>query len=484
MIKHFFAIILCVWAVNANAQSSKIQAKIDALSKDAALKHAGLGVAIVDVESGKTIASKNAQQSLLPASTLKVVTTASAIAMLGADYTFETKLEYTGKIVDGNLQGDLIIRGQGDPTLGSDRMEAATDYEEVMSTFIRTIQQQNIQCVEGQVIGDASYFASDINGKGWQWIDLGNYYASGVWGLNFHENLYYLHFAQTSKLGGQPKISLVSPEVDGLTFVNELTSAGAKTGDNAYIYGAPYTPTRVVRGTIPVGNKTFKIKGAVPDAPLWAAELLTTQLEHNGINTSQKVASNMSWDTPISNTKVLYTHRSPKLSTIVERTNMKSVNLYCESMLRTIGKHKQDVGSAEAGVEAIQAFWEDRGLSFDGVKLEDGSGLSKNNVVTASFMAKFLRKVYKDKNIYPHIKASLPIAGQSGGMKYMLRNTNGAGKVIAKTGSLSNVRAFAGYVTTKTGKTLSFSIMVNNYTCSGGQLRKKLEPLLLAMTTY
>ncbi|MEZ5039692.1 MAG: D-alanyl-D-alanine carboxypeptidase/D-alanyl-D-alanine-endopeptidase [Saprospiraceae bacterium] len=483
MFRIYFPLLLLFTTSLTSYAQSKLQSAINAFSKDPALKHAGLGISVIDVNANQEIAQFESQRSLVPASSLKVLTTASALAMLGNDFRFKTELQYIGSIdANGQLNGDLIIKGNGDPCLGSPDMEGTLDMEGVLNAFSMSLQQKGIRKITGNIIGDASYFGTAVNGKSWQWNDLGNYYGAGSWGLNFHDNLYYLRFQQTSQLGAMPRIALIEPEIGELRFTNEVTSAPAGSGDNVYIYGAPYTYERFARGTIPVGRSLFTVKGSIPDPPLFAAQSLAERLKNAGIISEKGPTSDRLLGVPLNGSRqLLFSHSSPPLKDIVVRTNIKSVNLYCETLLRTIGKEKGEEGTVEKGIAAIRSFWESRGLSFDGVLLEDGSGLSSKNVVTTNFMAQLMRKVAKDDKIYQAFSASLPVAGESGGMTYTLRGSPAAGKIRAKTGTLSNVRSLTGYVETKSGRLLAFCIIANNYTGSGAQIRKKMEKVLLAM---
>lgn len=481
--KHHFLTLVCCLLISGLSAQNTTQNAVDELARDPALKHGQLGVAVIDLQTGKTIAGYDAEKSLLPASIQKVFTTASALGMLGPEYRFKTELQFAGNLgVDGLLRGNIYIGGYGDPTLGSDQMDSAAGLPEVMEKMRIAIQQKGIRQIEGRVVGDPTWLGSEVNGRGWPWVDLGNYYAAGAWGLNIHENLYYLRFQQRSRLGDTPPIVAIEPSIPGLVFRNELASAGANTGDNAYIYGATRTYDRVVRGSIPVGSRIFSIKGSIPDPPLFAAQNLQDQLQSVGIIARQKALNY--WDLPpaeahVSGRQVLYTHSSPPLSAIVQRANMESVNLYCEAMIRTIGRERGKEGSAEAGIEAAEAFWEDRGLPGDGCYFQDGSGLARTNAATPLFFARLLTKIAGDDRIYAPIYDSLPIAGQSGGMRYALRGTGAAGKVRAKTGTLNRVRSLAGYMTARSGRQLAFCIITNNFTGSGGAVRKKMENLLL-----
>lgn len=479
--KHLLLLLVClVFSTILLAQTT--QEAVNQLANDPALKHGQLGVAVLDVQTGRSIAAYDAEKSMLPASIQKVFTTASALGMLGADYTFKTELQFAGSLSNGVLQGNVYITGYGDPTLGSDQLDAAAGLPEVLEKMRLSIQQKGIRRIEGRIVGDPSWLDTEVNGRGWPWVDLGNYYGAGAWGLNIHENLYYLRFQQRSRLGETPPIVEVSPAIPGLVFSNELRSASAGSGDNAYIYGAPRTYDRVVRGTIPVGRRVFSIKGSIPDPPLFAAQQLQEQLQSIGIIANQKAMNY--WDLPpreahVSGRQVLYTHFSPTLSTIVHRANLKSVNLYCEALIRTIGRERGEGGTPGEGIEAAEEFWNQKGLSTDGCYFQDGSGLARNNAATSQFFAALLVKIAQDQRIFPHLYDSLPIAGQSGGMSYALRGTGAAGKVRAKTGTLNRVRSLAGYITTRSGRRLAFCIITNNFSGSGGAMRKKMEALIL-----
>ena len=452
----------------ASAQPTP-QKAVDELARSPEMRHAGFGVCVYDVESGRMVAAYQPDLSLIPASILKVVTTASAIIVLGPDYRYSTALEYDGPISGGKLNGNLILRGSGDPTLGSDQLDATEALPKLIEQFRLAIQRKGIREIQGYVLGDASTLPTAVNAPSWQWNDLGNYYAAGAWGLNIHENLYYLRFQQTSRQGERPGIAAVDPLVPGITFQNEVTSAGPGTGDNAYIFGAPYTFDRVVRGTIPAGSSVFTIKGSIPNPPLFAAQHLNMDLEKVGIISALGPASLLDLppsERPVGDRQTLCIHQSPPLSTIVWRANQKSVNLYCESLLRSIGlQHKKD-GSLNAGLAAVRELWQERGLELEGIHLHDGSGLSARNAVTTRFVASILRKAALDQRVFLPLYESFPTFGEN---QVDLR---------AKSGTLNRVRAFAGYARNHSGKLLSFAVIVNNFEGSGRAMRRRLEQFM------
>lgn len=477
-----FLLPFLLLAIAGTAQSS-LQKSVEALVSDPALKHAGVSICVVDVESGTIVASYQADLSLTPASSLKVVTTATALALLGADFHFSTELGIDGSIEkDGTLRGNVYLIGSGDPTLGSDQLEGTPDLEAIVEKFRLALQQKGIRKVDGHIVGDGTRFSTAANAPTWQWNDLGNYYAAGAWGLNIHENFYYLRFAQIPTLGETPRIAAIEPEVPGLEFINEVTSAPRGSGDNAYIYGAPYTFTRHVRGTIPVGSGLFSIKGSIPDPPLWAAQLMLASIERIGIPVNRGAISQLDlqrrgWN-PAGRT-VLLTHLSPPLRAIIERTNQQSVNLYCESLLRALALKNGGEGSLEKGLEIVTAYWANQGLDTGGCYLQDGSGLSARNAVTTRFLASLLRSVARQPVLFEAFLPSLPAAGQSGA----LQNLRGAaaGRLWAKSGTLDRVRSFTGYARNREGRLRAFSVIVNNFTGAGSAMRQKLETFMTKM---
>ena len=478
-------ILICISLPSLSKAQNTIQAAIQQLMKDPSLKNASVGICVIDVKSGKILAKHDADRSLIPASSLKVVTTATALAILGPDYTFKTDLEYNGLLdKQGVLKGNLFLKGYGDPTFGSNQLEEAADLQSVMKSIRQAIQQKGIQTISGFVVGDASYFSTTVKVPSWQWNDLGNYYAAGAWGLNIHENLYYLRFRQASKIGTTPRISIIEPEIPDLNFQNEVRSASRGSGDNAYIYGGPYTFERYVRGTIPVGNKLFSIKGSIPNPPLFAAQYLQQQLKEIGIETQQGSVTQLDLvrrGITKGERRKIFTYYSPPLKVIVKRANWQSVNLYCESLLKTIGRARMNKGTTKAGVKSIREFWESKGLSFSGCYLEDGSGLSPRNNVTSLFMAQFMRKIATEKKVFQSFYESLPEAGRTGSLRNRFKGTIAVGKIRAKSGTLKRVRTFTGYAKDKSGNLRAFSILINNFSGSGNLMRRKMEKFVLTL---
>jgi len=446
-----------------------IQSKINDFTNNPNLKTAGVSIAVLDVADNTLVAGYNAHQSLIPASSLKVVTTASALGILGADYKWETYLEYDGVIENGVLKGNLYIVGSGDPTFGN----VNDTWDEHLQAFVVACKEAGILSIEGDIVADASWVDDSPTPWSWQYNDIGNYYGAGVYGLNYLENTYQLFFQQNSTLHATPQISHTTPNIPNLSFTNEVKNAPARTGDNAYIFGNPGSYDRVVRGTIPVGNKLFKIKGSIPNPPLLAAQALRNQFNLNYMSatgTRVSTAKEKTFRTRI------HTHYSRPLKEIVAETNDRSMNLFAEAMLKTIGYKSAGKASRNAGIDAIKTYWRDRGIDMTGFFLEDGSGLSARNAVTSYQIAQIIRKTHKDTRLQ-----SVFFANRSTTGSLKLFKQTAKGTVYAKSGTLKRARSYSGYILYNDGRVYTFSIIVNNFEGSGSKMRRAISSLMTEM---
>lgn len=473
---------LCALAMaNLAAQSnSKLELVLTALEQDPDFQHASFSFYALDIAQNKVVAQRNPNLSLVPASSLKVITTSSALALLGNDFTFKTELQHDGVIKQGTLYGNLYIKGYGDPTLGSPHMPNVANTADLLQQWALMVKRAGIQRIEGAVVGDGSYFDNELAPQTWQWGDIGNYYGAGVSGLNLHDNEYTVVFQQPNKAKQAATIKRTAPDLSYLEFDNHVVSAEKGTGDQVNIYAAPYASAVTLRGTIPAGAGEFRVKGAIPDPSQFAATAMAAELERQGISISKKPITNrqLKANEP---RRTIYTHESPTLLDIVKHTNEDSRNLYCEAMVKAIGVRKRGAGSFSAGLEAIQEFWTERGVDMKGFFMHDGSGLSPRNSISTKSFAQIMRKIYVDKPSFGSFYNTLAIAGSTGTLSNVGRNSAAANNIRAKSGSINRVRSYTGYVTTATGKLLAFSMIVNNYSCSGTVARRKLEEILIQM---
>jgi D-alanyl-D-alanine carboxypeptidase/D-alanyl-D-alanine-endopeptidase (penicillin-binding protein 4) len=468
-----------------DASLLKLRQELRQMNVSPTLKHANWGFVAKSLKTGQVIAQINSEKTLTTASTMKVLTSGAALGLLGEDFTFTTTLEYDGKITaDSTLHGNLYIRGGGDPTLGSGRINGYDDTPQLMKQWTAAVKKAGIKKIDGYIVADASLFEDNIIPKGWQWSDIGNYYGAGVSGLNINENLYIIRF-KPGKVGDPATILKTVPEIPGLEFANAVTTGKPGSGDNAYIYGTPYTYFRQVQGTVPAGVSEFEIKGSMPDAPLLCAQLLYNELVENKIDIQKNATTTnllkRNGTSPISKRTQFYVHQSPPLKEIVYHLNVKSLNLYAESLLKILGAKFGGDGTTEAGLEVIQEFWAKKGLNTtNGFFMEDGSGLSSANSLTPQHLAEVCYIISKE-DFAQAFQNSLPVAGISGTLAPLVKGTAAQGKVKAKSGTLTRVMCYTGYVTTSSGDQLCFAMMANRYDGDYYSMRKKFERLMVLM---
>lgn len=462
--------------------TTRLKQKLQQFLSDPAIAHAGVGFVVEDVNTGTLLLENNTAQSLVPASTMKIFTTGAALGMLGPDFRFKTSLAYQGKLdAQGTLHGDILIMGGGDPTLGSGRLPGTPGLDAQMQQWADVLKKAGIKKIEGRIIGVDNRYETASIPPSWLWMDMGNYYGAGAYGLNINENMFSLQLKPGVIRGNSVEVLGMEPSVPGVQFINELTTAAAGSGDQSYIYGAPYTYLRYIRGTIPAGGSIFKVKGSIPDPALFAAQQLKKVLGSNGITISDSAMNARSLgENSIQPDSVFYTQLSPPLSDIVHYTNLKSINLYAETLLKEMAYQRIGKGIAEVGIQQVTDYWKSKAVDMGGFFMTDGSGLSPTDGVSARQMVQALAAMKKEP-WFDDFYNSLPVAGESGSMSSMGKGTPISGKLRAKSGHMERVRSYAGYMQAKNGHWLAFALIVNNYSADNAAIRQKIDELLQAL---
>lgn len=457
---------------------TQLDTSIDNLANEWLMKQGTLSLSVRDATTGKEIYDYNSEKIVNVASCMKLVTTATALGTLGADYRFKTDLEYSGAITNGKLNGGIYIKGGGDPSLGS-RLIAGQSFSKVINTWVQKIKNLGIKEINQGIIADEEIFSGKVTPEEWTWGDMGNYYGASATSINVMDNTYKLYF-QPGKLRWRAKILKTAPYLPKIKFVNEVNTAESGTGDRASISGSPYEQTRYVSGTIPQGGSFF-IKGSIPDPADYCAYRLTVALRKAGIKVKEEGTTTRLLKLnkkPFSKQrKLIYRHQSPTLKEIIDYTNLYSVNLYTEAMLKMMGVRQEKQGSTHAGTKAIFKYWTSRGVSKTGLMIKDGSGLSRSNGITTKQLSHILYLAKKQSYFKPFY-GSIPLAGISGTMKHV---KVGFKNLKAKTGGMTGVVAFTGYFKAKNGKLMSFSLVANDYTCSYRAMKDKLLKLMSVM---
>lgn len=447
-----------LWYGTGNAQKS-FDVFLDSLQSQPFYKYAELGFSLKDVTSGEILAAYRDKKLMIPASGLKVLTNVCAYDLLGKNYTFDTGIFYQGKINDqGILTGNIIVSGGGDPTLGSSEILNNPGLEARLAEIELAVKKVGIQKIEGDIIADVSFFSSLPVPDSWQYNDIGNYYGAGAWAVNVFDNQYSVYFDREKKIGDKAGISYIDPFIPGLEIDNLVTVDSAGTGDNVYIFGGPGQCNKKATGTVPFGKGVFSVKGSIPDPPLYFAYRLFQKLNKNGIQVNgYKTENDIFLPDSLS---PLTTLHSPPLHKIIKVANSESINLYSEAILLILGKNKEQKYSRKEGIRKIKDYLVNSRISQTSILLEDGSGLSARNLVSADLFTSLLVHAVKKHGEY-EILSLMPKAGLDGTVKKLLAGTKIQSDIWAKSGSMNSIVSYTGFVRTGKGKLVAFSIMIN-----------------------
>ncbi|HAT73056.1 MAG TPA: D-alanyl-D-alanine carboxypeptidase/D-alanyl-D-alanine-endopeptidase [Elusimicrobia bacterium] len=466
-------LILSQCALNAGQLDNKTRG----MAAAPGIKNAAWGLSVKDAATGMVILERDPRRNLVPASILKVFVTAAALDRLGPERSFPTRLYYDGTISNGFLNGNVYIKGGGDPSLGSQLVKGAAPLDEVFKAWTEAIRKAGINVINGAVVGDESAFESVQPGS-WAWEDIGNYYAAQPSALTVNDGLYKLYFKPSEKEGGEAAVLRTEPYIDGLKFENHMKTGPAGSGDNGYIFAFPGQYQAVLRGSIPGGAAEFAIKGALPDPAFFAAQSFSYYLAKAGVNSNKKPYKGLAPAGP--GTVLLAETASAPLKNTVRVTNKRSFNLYAELLLRQLGVGR-GAGAPAAGNAVVKAYLAENGVDVGEMKLEDACGLSHRDTVKAENFTDMLRAVYK-KKYYSEFYDSLVYPGDpdaTGHVRNLGRGTALENNLRLKSGSLNGVRSYTGYLKTKKARVLAFTSIINNYSAAPAAIDKMHEELLL-----
>jgi D-alanyl-D-alanine carboxypeptidase/D-alanyl-D-alanine-endopeptidase (penicillin-binding protein 4) len=447
--------------------ATQLSLSIKKLESDDQFKHAIISLYVADGKTGKVVFDKNGAKGLAPASCQKIIISASAFDLLGANFRFKTYLTFDLPVKNNVLQGNLYVIGQGDPTLGSDRWKSTSE-ETVLKKIADILQQQNVKSVAGDIVGDDRYFSFDALPGGWVWEDIGNYYGAGVWGINWRENQYDVTFKTGTTENDATTISTTKPVIilKDYSFINFVKTGAKGSGDNGWLFSAPFSKNIIAKGTVPVSAEGFTISGSLPNPPKLFLETARDYLKEKGISVSGNI---LSFSEQRMNNKIvviptgtqLDSIQSPTLDSINYWFLKKSVNLFGEALVKMMAAKKYTNGTTDSGISIIRDLWSKRGIEKSALNIIDGSGLSPANRVTTASLVTILQYAQKQK-WYASFYNALPL-------------TNG---IKMKDGYISGVRSYAGYVKSNEGTEYIFSFIVNNFDGSPSVAREKIWKLL------
>jgi len=466
-------------SMNASAQKNNIQKYVEKLKKDTLFSNSVVGIMVTD-EKGKTVASWNPDMPLLTASTMKTISTGLAMKVLGPNYRFRTRIGYTGEIRDGILYGDLYIVGGGDPTLGS-KDTLAYPVDSIFGVWANSVRLAGITKISGNIIGDDRFFENEVVPGSWSVSNLGPYYGSGPSGLSFMENLQEFRFTHAGGTGVPAKITSVYPVVPGLAIRNNIVTGPSGKSPNTDYRVTDLSRTVKFSGTIPQDKDTVTITGSTKFPAVACAEEFRKYLSFNGIESNPLAYDSESYNVvPQEQIRIIGETYSPELFKIVNVTNRISNNFYAETLYKTLGKEITGVGSYDSARVAVNALMSSMGLPVRGFMQIDGSGLSRQNYVSARFFCKYFTKLKEKNDNFELFFESLPQPGGPGTLKSVLAKADPSEKkrLHAKSGSLSSVRCYAGYAERKNGGMYYFAILTNNYQARTAQMQPAIEGFL------
>ncbi len=445
-------------AIATSTGLSGQQKAMDNILADTTLTGTSWSVCFADAVTGEMIFGHDATRNLASASVMKLYPTSVALLLLGPDYRFSTNVYISGKFNSrrGIVAGDVVIRGAGDPALGSEYF--SDHYGDVVGQWTEALLAAGVRHVRGRVAAAPSIYDLNPAPSGWSWGNLGQYYGAGVYDINFNDNKYNIYITGFNE-GSAAVIDSVDIYGRDIHLTNYLTSSGSS--DRGYVYSTPYSHTAWIAGSVPA-DSSFALKASNPDPPLTVVRLLDRAMRDAGIRIDGSPSEARATASPEEMTPLCVT-LSPALAEIVRVTNHESVNMYAEAIRKHLGYALLGEGTFSAGGEVVRSFLDSIGCEPYEAVIIDGSGLSANNNISALMTVRLLVHMHNSSATAPFI-SSLPEGAVSGTMKSYFRDEFFRGRVFAKTGTISSAKSFAGYVTTGSGRRLAFTMFANGFT--------------------
>ena len=484
--KRIFIIIGIIAAATLQTNAQDIQKRIEKLITSDVVSQASVSICAIKGDS-RNIVDINSTQMLVPASNMKLISTGAAIHHFGPDYRYETTIAYDGSIEEGILNGNVYIIGGGDPTLGSID-SIASPIENVFAQWTAMLKNAGITQIEGKIIGDGTYFDPMIEHPAWLMEDVGTYYGAGTTGLMFYENMQSFMVSAGAKVGDPVNISPSYPQTPWMEFRYDSKTGKAGTGDQLYMYASDLAPIAEIRGTFGVDRAKKRLDCSNKFPEYTCASYFADYLEGHGIPSGGPADFRLcnAQEEPSSELTTLGSTESPTLKRIAFETNHASNNLYAETLLRTIGLSMKGSACYDSSYVALNNVFTDLGIKASkGMQIADGSGLSRQNYISAEFICKFLGAMM-DSPCFEDYVSTLPSPGSHGTLASNMKNSPAEMKarIKVKSGSMNGVRCYSGYIIPTEGcreDTIIFSLMVNNCTAPTWKTRSLLDSIMAAL---
>ncbi len=487
-----------------------LQERVSALLSSPDLAHGFWGVEVVSLATGETLYSQNSDKLFTPASNTKLFTTAAALALIGPDYKFRTTVETKGTLDRyGRLNGDLALVGHGDPNLSGRelpydlRTQRSDDPIQALETLADALVQKGVKYIDGDIVADDSYFAFERYGEGWSQDDLVWADGAPVSALTVNDNVVFVNILPADRAGEKAFVS-IKPFADYYRLDNRIVTTPAGTGRKFFVNREPGSTVLTLWGNLPLDDPGANEALAIEDPAEFAAGLFRQLLEKRGIvvyghqrtrhtelatlstftataiapshGGSEGAARPLKSDQPIT----LASYESKPLVEDVRVVNKVSQNLHAEILLRLLGRERGTSGTIEGGLEVLRGFLTQAGIASDQYLFYDGSGLSRQNLVSPHAIVQLLRFCSSQSwgNAY---KSTFPVSGVDGSLSERLTAPRLQKRVLAKTGSLGGVKTLSGYATTDSGETVVFSILSNNLNLPTKRVTDTIDQIIEAI---
>ena len=458
-----------------------VQRDLEDILNVPALTRALVGVRIESLRTGEVIFLRNNDKLVVPASNMKLLTMSVAAERLGWHHRFETRLEASGTIAGGVLTGDLIVTGSGDPSIGS----PDGGHPALFLEWAEALKQAGIRRVNGRLIGDDNAFDDTGIGAGWAWDYLTDGYAAPSGALSYNENVVTIRVTPGKAEGESAQVT-TRPAGSRFEIASTATTGAAGSNASVSVDRMPGSSKLFVSGRVPAGGGPANRVTTIDNPTRYFVEALRLALQERGIVVSEGAfdIDEFAPATGQPGTRRLIAKRdSAPLSALGAYFMKVSQNFYGEMFLKAIGRSPTRAGTAGAGRQVARETLGAWGIGADSFVMSDGSGLSRYDYVTADTIVAILKHVWQDEKLRGPFLAALPVSAYDGTLSSRMRNSPLAGRVQAKTGTISNMRALSGYLTTDSGERIVFSIIANHYTAPTAEIDAAAEKLLLRLVT-
>ncbi len=457
---------------------SELAAKFD----DPNFFNANWGVVIQSLKTGEIIYERNENKSFMPASNMKLFTTSSALTSLSPDFHYYTMLATNGTISNGVLHGDVFLKGSGDPTIcgrfnGGNVLQTFDDWADSLKAL-------GIKTIDGNLIGDDNCFDEDFYGDGWDANYETDWYAAQYGGIVFNDNCVDMTITPSDSIGTQASVTW-NPATKYITVVNETVMTPPDSNYYIAFYRERGTNRVHVRGNFPVNKPVWHESIAVDNPTLYAMTVLKEEFALRGIqvNGAPQDIDSASSKPNYTSALRLASYTSPALSQIVKAINKPSQNLYAEQLFRTMGMIYYGMGGMQTGRYVANPIFTSWGMDTTRMKIVDGCGLSRLDLVSPANIVALLTGMYRGKYFQPFYE-SLPIAGVDGSLRNRMKGTKAENNVHAKTGFIGYVRSLSGYVTSLDGEMFAFSMMANHYTVPTAMAEKIQNDVCMQLANF